>query len=353
MQAQNIEFFVAGAGSMTDKLVYQTRANLTWGGGGYSAFGFMDVTANYLTFGIIDIDNVLQYQYTMMNPRPLRRVTPDPDTADPAHDDHHNDDRWFSPILPVEPPAEDNGSNSKGMSSRTRQIVLVSGSLLTASGLLIALLYFCYGREYNSSKAKVEDAKESNAIMGGKVSRSVNEGRMTQPTTTDSDDDEEKGNLDCEDYDESESIDEDSLAGTINPLPVFHKNRTARVCNIANQSQKRYRKKRRGYHPGARYRSKDMYNALTMDDISNSNGSISTTSESMVLGSDFEPQPLSLVAGTLPFIHLSAENKHDIHQQHGRRREHEKAGLTKVVHVPGYHSQVTVGTHRRVHSASV
>lgn len=57
LSINNINYFVSGAGSMTDKLGKTTSsANLHWYGVGYSAFSVMTATEESLSFDFIDVN---------------------------------------------------------------------------------------------------------------------------------------------------------------------------------------------------------------------------------------------------------------------------------------------------------
>lgn len=59
-------YFVAGAGSMTDKLGNtNTQANLIWYGVGYSAFAVGEATSTSLTVSFVDTSNTVTYAYTI------------------------------------------------------------------------------------------------------------------------------------------------------------------------------------------------------------------------------------------------------------------------------------------------
>lgn len=64
-----IHYFIAGAGSMTDKLgKTSSKANLVWSGVSYSAFGLMQVTADFLKISFIDIYDIEVYHTVLWNP---------------------------------------------------------------------------------------------------------------------------------------------------------------------------------------------------------------------------------------------------------------------------------------------
>jgi len=67
LQMDGTEYFVVGAGSMTDQLKYTSAADLVWYGVGYSAFAYMDATASSLEITFIDVNNTVRYSYALTN----------------------------------------------------------------------------------------------------------------------------------------------------------------------------------------------------------------------------------------------------------------------------------------------
>lgn len=66
---EGIEYFVAGAGSMTDSLgKYTSQADLLWYGVGYSAFSVFEATKRELRVQYLDYKQEIKYEYTLTNP---------------------------------------------------------------------------------------------------------------------------------------------------------------------------------------------------------------------------------------------------------------------------------------------
>lgn len=81
LQAGDIEFFVAGAGSMNDYVKSSSSANLLFAGEGYSAFVVQQVYKDKCVFSYVDTAGNIVYQYTLTNPVELVE-TP---TENPTH----------------------------------------------------------------------------------------------------------------------------------------------------------------------------------------------------------------------------------------------------------------------------
>jgi hypothetical protein len=65
---KNVEYFVVGAGCMTDSLKQSSSGNLLWSGTKYSAFALMEATPSNLTIRYIDTSGNNKYTYTLTNP---------------------------------------------------------------------------------------------------------------------------------------------------------------------------------------------------------------------------------------------------------------------------------------------
>lgn len=70
LQYKGIEFFVVGAGCMTDSLKSNSDASLVWAGTGYSAFAAVQAFRDCLTITFIDSASQKRYSYTLQNPNP-------------------------------------------------------------------------------------------------------------------------------------------------------------------------------------------------------------------------------------------------------------------------------------------
>ncbi len=68
LRKDGIEYFVAGAGSMTDQLKYNTQGEMIWYGVGYSAYASMEASSKELTITYRDWNNTVRYEYTLTNP---------------------------------------------------------------------------------------------------------------------------------------------------------------------------------------------------------------------------------------------------------------------------------------------
>lgn len=76
---EDMHFFVAGAGSMTDKLgAGSNLAQLQWYGIYYSAFGFVEARTDRLTIGYVDINGTMRYNYSLLNPHQVDRADEPP-----------------------------------------------------------------------------------------------------------------------------------------------------------------------------------------------------------------------------------------------------------------------------------
>jgi hypothetical protein len=73
------EFFVVGAGTMTDTIdTSKTKASLVWGGPSYSSFAAMTATTKDLTIDFRDTNNTVRYSYTLTNPNKVAVELPGP-----------------------------------------------------------------------------------------------------------------------------------------------------------------------------------------------------------------------------------------------------------------------------------
>ena len=67
LQYGSTHYFVAGAGSMADKLGNtNSQANMVWYGVGYSAFALGEATSTSLTVSFVDTSNAVKYSYAVM-----------------------------------------------------------------------------------------------------------------------------------------------------------------------------------------------------------------------------------------------------------------------------------------------
>jgi hypothetical protein len=68
VESHTIEYFVVGAGSMTDTYRADSEAELIWMGIEYSAFGHMEASTEALTLSWVNISNITVYAHTLTNP---------------------------------------------------------------------------------------------------------------------------------------------------------------------------------------------------------------------------------------------------------------------------------------------
>jgi hypothetical protein len=138
LHKDGIEYFVAGAGSMTDQLKYTSQAELIWSGVGYSAYASMEATVNNLTISYRDWNNTLRYSYTLTNPMYVPPFKP----PGPGI------------ILPVvkEDDATDDNNDNAGMEALKHYdpaaIVVGSFIFLACTGVLV-YLYIYRTTKYN------------------------------------------------------------------------------------------------------------------------------------------------------------------------------------------------------------
>lgn len=153
LQYNDMEFFVAGAGSMTDQLGGGSNlAKLRWSGTSYSAFAYVDATPTSLTVGYVDINGTLKYNYTLYNPNPL------PDWID-------------SPDPPGPHPPNDKGKGSSGkeddgdsflpsMDDQSETVMVYIGGGVIVLGAAGMLVYFFWDRSAKPRKRKVAKSKK-------------------------------------------------------------------------------------------------------------------------------------------------------------------------------------------------
>jgi len=178
------QYFIVGAGSMTDSLYYKSKSNLIWGGPGYAAFGYMAATSTYLEFGIINTNNEVKYQYKLTNPFALKI----PPTSMPSS----------SPTFRPPPPPPMKGPVPKKL-DQNGTIVVVSAGSVAVAGILIAVLCLYRSSSYAKSKLKNEDKEKASGksllpMAAPIATTSTSQNNTTLPTDDpDEDDDEERG----------------------------------------------------------------------------------------------------------------------------------------------------------------
>ena len=126
MVSEEVHYFVAGGGSMTDYLGATTStATSMWAGEGYSAFASAAATKDELVISFIDTDGKTKYTKTLNNPRPGEAPTQ----------------------RPTEPPVRPKTVDV------TKKIVIISSGFAALAFLLIA------GGFYYESKGKKKKKK--------------------------------------------------------------------------------------------------------------------------------------------------------------------------------------------------
>lgn len=150
LRLDGIEYFVAGAGSMTDTLSKTPSADLIWAGAGYGAFAYMDASPSDLTIGYLDTNGTLRYQYTLTNPLRPQQDGPkfpigdkDPGDIDPEY--------YYGSDLK---PGDNDVDNSKDIDALNQELshvrqesqrmfaVAIVTSSLAVAGIVITGLYF-------------------------------------------------------------------------------------------------------------------------------------------------------------------------------------------------------------------
>lgn len=176
LQYQGIEYFIAGAGALTDSLNSKctSEADLKWYGVGYSAFAYADATKSNLTITYIDTNDDVKYSYSVYK----NLISP---TASPTK----LRTRSRSPTtLPINAPPKDHESDSGG-SSNTFFSNLPSAktaSISVAAVVVAAALFFVFYRFYHRKDSKEKQDKAGNT----KKPIASPTHRRTSPSTTSS-----------------------------------------------------------------------------------------------------------------------------------------------------------------------
>jgi hypothetical protein len=74
LQKNEIEYIIAGAGSMLDTPKYTSAASLLWSNANIAGFAYMDVASTHLTINYVSSANETIYSYTLQNPGPTKIV---------------------------------------------------------------------------------------------------------------------------------------------------------------------------------------------------------------------------------------------------------------------------------------
>jgi hypothetical protein len=155
LRRDGIEYFVAGAGSMTDQLKYSSQADLVWSGVGYSAYASMEASVKELTMTYRDWNNTVRYSYTLTNPMYVPPIKPPaPGPIVPIEGDHGDH---------VEGSSGDSGDENVDINSVLNEdegidynpAFVAAGSLvfLGCTGLLV-YLYLHRTMKYSQQKQK-------------------------------------------------------------------------------------------------------------------------------------------------------------------------------------------------------
>ena len=145
LQKGNTQYFVVGAGTMTDSLGKQSsKATLKWSGVGYAGFAVGIATSTSLTISFIDVNNYVKYSYSIrkyFSPTPT--VTP---TAAPTES-------------PTESPTEEvkeSGSitfttiwNALKTQTAQRPVLMASAGFI----IMFLLIAICYTSSYRNRKS--------------------------------------------------------------------------------------------------------------------------------------------------------------------------------------------------------
>lgn len=172
---QNMHFFVAGAGSMTDKISKKSAAMLQWAGPGYAAFAYMDATPETLTIRYVDIDNVEQYEFTLTDPHERTAVDSDP-PAQQTDDGADTGDDTGPADGSDPPPGPVDGSDLDKLQERIEEeenkvtiavaVAAASSGLLALSAILV-LVYFYGGKTGVFWKKKNAAEEKSRKVDDG------------------------------------------------------------------------------------------------------------------------------------------------------------------------------------------
>jgi len=72
---QFTEYFVVGAGTMTDTVSKTSGAEIIWAGPNYASFAAANASIHNLTIAYRDTNGTVRYTYTLNNPNPLFKPT--------------------------------------------------------------------------------------------------------------------------------------------------------------------------------------------------------------------------------------------------------------------------------------
>ncbi len=159
----DIDYFVAGAGAMTDSLKRTSAATLVWYGTGYSAFAAVNVSLASYRVEFVDTSNARRYSHVVPHPSTLSAAPP---TSSPSAGPTE-----LPSAPPTSTPSADNnlenshsGSHSSLMAfvrANSRAIVVTGGVLLGLCALLLVALIVFVGRRNRAMKYS--------SMVGGQV----------------------------------------------------------------------------------------------------------------------------------------------------------------------------------------
>jgi hypothetical protein len=166
----NTEFFVVGAGTMTDTVTEgSSAADVVWAGPSYASFGAVDATESKLNVSYYDTDTTLRYSYTFDNPL---RPASDPGTAPPPADVDGGGGRGGGRVSLLTWPYWQQATSSS-------DFAMASGGI-AALGLVLILCHAVYWRSKKTHEkltkesflAKARAAKMVTTPTGGGRTRS-------------------------------------------------------------------------------------------------------------------------------------------------------------------------------------
>jgi len=178
LQYGSTHYFVAGAGSMADKLGNtNSQANMVWYGVGYSAFAVGEATSTSLTVSFVDTSNAVKYSYSLTKmtvPPSLTPVSMPPSLRPTANSSEFP--TWVPFHSPVSESLQypDDPTPDQGIFGRTwekvrletarRPILVASGGAIMI-GLTIMLCAFAnYRRAKKKTKAILYPSKSDSVV---------------------------------------------------------------------------------------------------------------------------------------------------------------------------------------------
>jgi len=131
LQYKDIEYFIAGAGSMLDSAKYSSAANLLWYDTSNPGFAYVDASADELLIGFITSNQQEMYSYALKNPGPTKHVT----IADPPAGGNSGDTNSGES-------EESEGDRKKNAFEANRTMFVTMGSIsVIGLGLFVYVFY--------------------------------------------------------------------------------------------------------------------------------------------------------------------------------------------------------------------